>query len=200
MTGCALLIPPTGGTKVDLFRLSASDADEIAQQSPDPDARFGRKSKSKSFYGYKEHAAIDADSELVTAVEVTPGNVADSEVFEPLVDPQARDVTADKGYDTNANHQKLKVRGQRSSIIIKKNRTAPGIIGQANPQSQRERRNIERKFAEQKKYHGLATARYWGLAKVTIQVLLTCIVVNCKKMARLLQVREYSWEMAAAGG
>ena len=186
--------------KVDLFRLSGSDEGEIAPKSPDPDARFGRKSKRNSFYGYKEHAAIDADSELITAVEVTPGNVADSEVFAPLVEPEARDVTADKGYDTNANHEKLKACGQRSSIIIKKNRTDPGIIGQANPQSQRERRNIERKFAEQKKHHGLATARYWGLAKVKTQVLLTCIVVNCKKMARLVEAKNCTWQVAVAGG
>jgi len=140
-------------TKVDLFRLPAAPPGtppSEAPGSPDPDARFGRKSAKQSFYGYKEHIAIDADSELITAVAVTPGNVADSEVFIPLVDRQAREVTADKGYDTNANHQKLKAGGQRSSIITKENRTNSEIVGQANPQSQRERPNIERKFAEQK--------------------------------------------------
>jgi len=175
--------------KADLFRLPEPPPDTpsaVAPGSPDPDARLGRKSEKKSFYGYKEHLAIDADSELITAVAVTPGNVADSQVFSPLIDPHARDVTADKGYDTNANHQRLKDNGQRSSIIVKRNRTNPEIISQANPKSQRERPSIERKFAEQKKYHGLAQARYWGLAKVTMQVLMTCIVVNCKKMAKLL--------------
>jgi len=175
--------------KVDLFRLPSAPPGtppSEAPGSPDPDARFGRKSAKKSFYGYKEHLAIDADSELITAVEITPGNVADSEVFEPLVDPRAQEVTADKGYDTNANHQKLKAQGQRSSIIIKQNRTAPQVIGQANRKSQRERPCIERKFAEQKQRHGLGQARYWSLAKVTIQALLTCIVVNCKRLAKLV--------------
>ena len=132
---------------------------------------------------------IDADSELITAVSVTSGNVADSQMLGPLIDPYTREVTADKGYDTDANHQRLKEGGQRSSIIIKVNRTNPQVIGQANPKSQRERPNIERKFAEQKKYHGLSQARYWGLAKVTIQVLMTCIVVNCKKIAKLVSNR-----------
>ena len=109
-----------------------------------------------------------------------------SEKFIALIDPHAQEVTADKGYDTNANHQRLKDNAQRSSIIVKKNRTNTEILGQANPDSQRERSNIERKFAEQKNYHGLSQARYWGLAKVTMQVLLTCIVVNCKKIVRLL--------------
>ena len=178
--------------KVDLFRLPEPPVDTPAAQapgSPDPDARFGRKSQTKRFYGYKEHIGIDADSELITAVTVTPGNVADSDEFTALVDPHARDVTADKGYDTNANHRQLKDNGQRSSIVVKNNRTNPEIIGQANPKSQRERPNIERKFAEQKKYHGLSQARYWGLAKVSIQVLMTCIVVNCKKIAKLVSNR-----------
>jgi IS5 family transposase len=176
--------------KVDLFRLPSRPPETPpaeAPGSPDPDARFGRKSATKSFYGYKEHLATDADSELITAVEVTPGNVPDSEVFAPLVDPRAREVTADKGYDTNANHQRLKVNGQRSSLILKQNRTNPQVLGQADPQNQRQRPRIERKFAEQKQYHGLRQARYWGLAKVTIQVLMTCLVVNCKRMARLVE-------------
>ena len=162
--------------KVDLFRLPEPPPGTPAAEapgSPDPDARFGRKSEKKSFYGYpstwlravslsnrKEHLATDADSELITAVSVTPGNVPDSEVFAPLLDHHAQEVTADKGYDTDENHQKLKRRGQRSSIIVKKNRTNTDVIGPGNPTSQRERRNIERKFAEQKKYHGLAQARY----------------------------------------
>jgi len=176
--------------KVDLFRLPSTPPERPLAQapgSPDPEARFGRKSATKSFYGYKEHLATDADSELITAVSVTPGNVADSDEFIELVDPHARDVTADKGYDTNANHQRLQANGQRSSIMVKQNRTNTDVIGQANPRSQRERANIERKFAEQKKYHGLAQARYWGLAKVTIQVLMTCLVVNCKRMVRLVE-------------
>ena len=176
--------------KVDLFRLPPTPPGTPPAQatgSPDPDARFGRKSATKSFYGYKEHLTTDADSELIMAVSVTPGNVADSEEFMGLVDPRARDVTADKGYDSNANHQHLQTHGQRSSIILKQNRTNPQVLGQADPQSQRERPHIERKFAEQKQYHGLRQARYWGLAKVTIQVLITCLVVNCKRIVRLLQ-------------
>ena len=71
--------------------------------------------------------------------------------------------------------------------IHKQNRTNPQLLGQADPQSQRQRPRIERRFAEQKQYHSLSRARYWGLARVTIQVLMTCLVVNCKRMARLLE-------------
>jgi len=118
--------------KVDLFRLPPAPPGtppSEAPGSPDPDARFGRKSAKKSFYGYKEHMGLDPDSELVTAVSVTPGNVPDSHMLGPLIDPHTREVTADKGYDTDAHHRQLKDNGQRSSIIIKDNRTNPEVIG-----------------------------------------------------------------------
>jgi hypothetical protein len=49
------------------------------------------------------------------------------------------------------------------------------------------RRMIERKFGEAKKWHGMARARYRGLAKVKIQVLMTFLAINVKKLARLLE-------------
>jgi len=143
--------------KVDLFGLPADLCDGAPAEAPglpDPDARFGRKSATKSFYSYKEHPATDADSELITAVEVTSGNVADSDILEPLVDRDARGVTANKGYDTNANHRHLQANCQRSSIMVKKNRVNAQVLGRADPYSCRRRPGIERKFAKQKKLTG----------------------------------------------
>ncbi len=40
--------------------------------------------------------------------------------------------------------------------------------------------------SKKKNFYGLGTARYRSLVKVTIQVLMTCLVVNCKKMAKLV--------------
>lgn len=45
----------------------------------DPEMRHGRKSKSKRFDGYKAAIAVDAESQLITAVEVLAGNAPDSE-------------------------------------------------------------------------------------------------------------------------
>ncbi len=112
--------------------------------------RLERKREKKSFYGCKEPLVLDGDSELITAVTVPPGNVTDGEFFIPLVDPHGQEVTTDKGYDTNTNHQKRKEGGQRCSVIVKKNRTNSELIGQANQNSQRECPNIKSKFAEQK--------------------------------------------------
>lgn len=48
------------------------------------------------------------------------------------------------------------------------------------------RGRIEPKFDEQMNRHGLRYARYWGLAKVTVQVLLNAITVNLKRAMKLL--------------
>jgi transposase len=45
----------------------------------DPEMRHGRKSRSKRFDGHKAAIAVDAESQLITAVEVLAGNASDSE-------------------------------------------------------------------------------------------------------------------------
>lgn len=50
----------------------------------DPDARFGRKSKSRTFYGFKNHIAM-TEEEIITAIHVTPGNEDDGKQLQTLV-------------------------------------------------------------------------------------------------------------------
>ncbi|MCM8773820.1 MAG: transposase [Candidatus Omnitrophica bacterium] len=49
------------------------------------------------------------------------------------------------------------------------------------------RKMIERKFAEAQKWHGLSRARYRGKWKVAIQVIMTFLVINAKRIVRLLK-------------
>ncbi len=82
----------------------------------DPDARWKRKKHGRrAFVGYVEHLVADADSGLITAVTVAPGNQDDSEAFADLVQaheanvgamPQA--VVADSGYHSGENRNLLK--------------------------------------------------------------------------------------------
>lgn len=51
----------------------------------DPEARHGHKTAARGFDGYKGHVAIDPDSELITAVDVTAGNVSDGVVAKDLL-------------------------------------------------------------------------------------------------------------------
>jgi IS5 family transposase len=70
---------------------------------------------------------------------------------------------------------------------VRKYRVVQGKAGHTWRQQQlRVRKRIESKFAEQMNRHGLRRARYWGLAKVTVQVLLNVITVNLKRAVKLL--------------
>jgi len=167
--------------KVDTFKINAS---------PDKDARHGYKSEKKPFFGYKAHASMDSDSELITKLDTTPGNTHDGKEFPKVVDTQSRMTTADKAYDSNKNHRLLKRKMTTSAVIIKKNRKSPRLRKhQMKPEiiaAQRERPKIERKFAELKRFHGLKDARYWGLAKMSIQFTMTAIACNLKRIVKLL--------------
>ncbi|MBI4612648.1 MAG: transposase [Planctomycetes bacterium] len=75
------------------------------------------------------------------------------------------------------------------SDVRKKKRVA-GEAGREWRRSElRLRGRIEAKFDEQVNRHGMRHARYWGLAKVTIQVVLTAITVNLKRAAKLILQR-----------
>jgi len=171
--------------KVDTFKTQTNP-----ENTPDKDACYGYKTKSKPFFGYKAHTGIDADSELITKVETTPGNVHDGDVFHKVVDDKSQTVTADKAYDSKKNHRLLKRKKKKSAIIIKRNRKSKRLkdnqMEVAVQAAQRERPKIERKFAELKRYHGLAVARYWGLTKMAIQNLMAAITCNLKRMVKLI--------------
>ena len=47
------------------------------------------------------------------------------------------------------------------------------------------RKQIEKKFGEEKKHHGLDRCRYLGLKKYAIQAYLTAMVVNLKRIMLL---------------
>jgi len=171
--------------KVDTFRMQ-TNPDTVK----DKDARYGYKTQHKPFFGYKSHTGIDADSELITKVETTPGNVHDGDIFRKVIDAKSQMVTADKAYDNKKNHRLLKKRRKTSAIIIKKNRKSKRLkknqMKVEVQAAQQERPKIERKFAELKRFHGLAVARYWGLAKMSIQNLMTAICCNLKRMVKLI--------------
>jgi IS5 family transposase len=60
------------------FRIARKVAADRVISVVDPDARHGHKSSARGFDGYKGHASVDPDSELVTAITVTAANVGDA--------------------------------------------------------------------------------------------------------------------------
>jgi len=67
------------------FAIARRVAPDRVISTVDADARHGHKTSARSFDGYKGHIALEPDSELVTAVEVTPGNSGDAAVAPELL-------------------------------------------------------------------------------------------------------------------
>ena len=185
------------------------------QGPTDPDAKWGAKGKHnvqgpdgsqhrqvKYFYGYKAHTSLNAQSELITSVEVTPGNVYDGHFLQGLIEKDLAEqvpvqtVTADRGYDDSDNHYWLERTGLQSAICLHNYRTYKKDSNKevwqelkANPayqQGLKERYKIERKFGECKQQHGLGRCRYRSLERYEIQALLTAMALNLKRMVKLL--------------
>ncbi len=64
----------------------------------------------------------------------------------------------------------------------------------------RKRKRIEAKFGEAKKHHRMARARYRGRWRVAIQVFMTFMVMNTKRMIKLLEMKQDSVSLALPSG
>ena len=182
---------------------------ECGKGPRDPDAKWGSKgnkkvkdqngqevSQAKYFFGYKGHVSMNAESNLITSLEVTSGEAYDGHHFCSLVDQDvaqnipADTYTADRGYDDGNNHFYLEHLNLQSAICLKDIRTKKKddnkevwlemIQSPAYKAGRKERYKIERKFGEAKQGHSLGRCRYLGLLRFGIQVYFTAIVLNLK--------------------
>lgn len=194
--------------KVDVYKLKKGGSDDPPDGSgvggPDPDARWGKKSKKKAWFGYKAHAAMDDGSELITKIAVTAADVHDGAFFPEVHDPHAKGISADKAYDSAANFNLIRESGQRPAIIPKKKRGRERGHVEGRYESgergyyyrmKKHRPRVEHKFAEGKRWHGLGVMRYWGIAKVRFQVYMTALALNLKRLVTL-EWGEARWEAA----
>jgi IS5 family transposase len=102
----------------------------------------------------------------------------------------------DKGYDDGDNHYHLELRGLHSAIRLKRTRTEKKDnnkqvwleLEKTDPYKEgfTELYKIERKFGEAKQGHGFGRCRYIGKARFAIQSFLSAIVLNLKRMVKLL--------------
>jgi hypothetical protein len=77
------------------FRIARKVAADRVISTVDPDARHGHKSSARGFDGYKGHASVHPDSELVVATTATAGNVGDAAAAPELVAELAGQVVGD---------------------------------------------------------------------------------------------------------
>ena len=181
----------------------------------DPDARVVNKGKRKvvlpngqaatqeiRYRGYKSHVSVNAATGIVTSVVADHGNSADNKAFPALREHDrrlplpTRAYGGDKAYDDTDIHERLTQEGLDTAITLKRQRTTKKDPNrerwrqlQADPTYQKrvkQRFRVEQPLGTAKHSHGFERCRYLGLARYRIQALLTFLVVNAKRMVKLL--------------
>jgi len=182
--------------------------EQVGKGPRDPDARWGAKGKKgdrseekrEYFYGYKDQVSLNTATELVTSILPGWGDDYDGHHLSKLVERDMAKgikpsiVAADRGYDDGDNHYYLEQRGIHSAIRLNDYRTQKRdknkdrwieLKGRREyREGLRERYKVERKLGEAKKWHGLGRCRYVGMLRHAIQVYLTFMALNLKRLVK----------------
>lgn len=102
----------------------------------DVDAKWTKK-HGKNHFGYKLHASVDRRCKLIRKIAITHAAVADTTVFEELLDVSntSRDIYADRGYPSIEREARLKQAGWR--VHIQRRGHAVKVISEAHKRRNR---------------------------------------------------------------
>lgn len=180
------------GTIVDatlidsLARKPDQNADGTAGKSKyDKEAEWVCKG-TKRYFGYKVHAAVDADSGIIRKVILTPAKTHDGHVLPQILPKEAGRVYADKAYESKNNSKVLKEKGYKNGIMNKASRRLKlnKYHHLRNKLISKTRQKIEKTFGTFKKWYGFCRMRYRGLKRSITQMYLVSIGFNLKKCVR----------------
>jgi IS5 family transposase len=202
-------------TQADVNRDKDRERQEKGGRPRDPDARVVNKGKRKvtqadgttetqriRYRGYKTHASVNAETGIVTTAVVTHGNRADNRVFPQVrehdraLNLPTRAYGGDKAYDDTDIYERLAVEGLDIAVTLNDYRTAKNDANHARwielvadpcyQMRKKQRFRVEQPFGIAKRWHDFERCRYLGLARYRIQVFLTFMVLNAKRLVKLL--------------
>ncbi len=107
------------------LRLRQGVAKDRVISTADPESRHGRKSSTGRWDGYKKHVSVDPETELITAVAVTPANAPDGPVALELLEQQAavglapQEVVADMAYAGGELRAHAQTLGEGTTLVTK---------------------------------------------------------------------------------
>lgn len=180
------------GTMIDAslietpFRAGSPDG---GRKPVDPDAaRAARQGKPGGHYGYKVHVGVDQGSRLIRRLVLTPANVNDTVPADDLVCGDEAAIYADRAYAKRARTHALRARGIKPRIMHKTWGGGPPLT----PWQKRHNRlirplraEVEGVFATFKRWMGLRSVRYRGLAKNLSHWLLAALACNMNRALKL---------------
>lgn len=168
------------------------DATVIASAShADTEAGWSGHQRRKAIHSFKAHVSADADTALVEALCVTPGNVHDGRAGGGALPDAPGEVYADSAYRGHIFRSAVTAKGGSTRIVLTGMWGGPGDdtlrkLRRWNYAIQRVRCRIEKIFGTWKRSYGLRRMRWRGLAKATLQVRLTAIAYNLRRALTLL--------------
>lgn len=164
--------------------------DKNGNNTQDPEAAYnvkaGSDGKVTTTYGFKAHVNVDEDG-FVKTMEMTAGNVHDSQVFTELLSGDEEAVYADSAYASGKTDEWLKENKIENGVLERAYRNKPltDKQKQRNKLLSRTRYIVERFFGIAKLHYGMAKARYLGLARNKMRVAIICMANNIKRGANL---------------
>ena len=181
----------------------------------DPDAQIVNKGKRTvvgpdgkvttrelRYKGYKTHTSVNAETVLTSSIVPARGNTADNKLFAQLfaldrgLGLPTKSYGGDRAYDDTDIHERIEAAGLYSGICLNDYRTKKKDANKqrwidllASPEHKATkalRYRVEQPFGTAKQKHGFGRCRYLGLLRYGIQAYLTFMVVNCKRIIKLL--------------
>ena len=161
-----------------------------------------RTTKDIKYKGFKTHASVDAKTGIVTSIEPSLGGKADNKVFDRLLEHDqslglpTTTYGGDQAYDDTHIHELLAQKGLHSGFRLHRYRTQKKdpnkhrwleMEGSAEYQAAiAVRYRVEQPFGTAKQMHGLGRCRYLGFLRFRIQSFYSFLVVNLKRIVKLL--------------
>ncbi len=176
---CAQQVSVKQGTLVDATIIASASKD-------DDEARWIKHKNRKAVYGYKAHVACDEDSALIERVKVTPANINDGKAGCDIIPDDPGDVYADSAYRGPRFRDAVERRGGRARVVVtgiwaRNEDDAATKLRAINGPIHQVRGRIEKIFGTCKQHYGLRRIAHRGIAKATLQVMLTAIAYNMKR-------------------
>jgi IS5 family transposase len=163
--------------------------DKLRQK--DVDARWTKKN-GQSYYGYKDHDVVDADSKLIRDYEVTPAEVHDSQPLEELIDERNKgeNLFADSAYKSKECDERLAEQGINNYIHEKGAREHPlnQLQKECNRIKSQVRCRIEHVFGHIENSMGGAGFEYIGIERIKTAIGLRNLTYNFVRTVQLIKL------------
>lgn len=184
--------PRQGNTREDNKKIKSGKADDLWKDQPnkksqkDIDARWTKKN-FQNYYGYKNHAKVDAKSKLIDTYTVTNASVHDSQTLDYLLHDQdkGQELYADSAYvgqeDVLEKHHikdQIHEKGYKNKPLTEKQKSA-------NTEKSRTRARVEHVFGFMENSMGSMFFRKVGIKRAETTVGLMNLTYNMFRKIQL---------------